>query len=75
MKPPPGGWNKDYWDNTLKSSVIQTENEIRAEFFAQIRNGTMTPQEAEARHFHELWTRISQKQGLDYSRVEHGYND
>lgn len=70
MKPPDGGWNKDYLANTLRPSVLAHHANIRVEYLERIARGIMTPEEAEARHYHELWTRVSSELGLHYTREE-----
>lgn len=70
MKPPEGGWNEDYWRKKIEPSIARHEDAIRSEFWQAIRAGRMTPEQAGAQHYHELWTRVSGELGLDYTREE-----
>ena len=68
MKPGPGGWDAALWTSTIKPSFDKHVAAVTAEFQQAIARKTMTPAEAAARHWHEVWTRVSKEVGLRYSR-------
>lgn len=70
MKPP-----KDFdGDPDTARSVLEEYNkaarEVRNELQSKVNNGTMTPTEAGERHFHEIWTRVAKRTGLQYERTD-----
>lgn len=70
MRPPPEGWDMAYWRGTLLPTRTYYNNEVRAEFLREIRRGTMTPEEAEAQHNHEVWLRVTRDLGIPYGYDE-----
>lgn len=70
MRPPPGGWNMAYWRSTLLPTRTYYNNEVRAEFLKEIRRGTLTTDEAEALHNHEVWLRVTRDLGIPYGYDE-----
>lgn len=70
MRPPPEGWDMAYWRSTLLPTRTFYNNEVRAEFLKEIRRGTLTPDEAEAQHNHEVWLRVSRDLGIPYGYDE-----
>lgn len=68
MREPASGWDEQYWQQVVAPSFVRHEADVRREFFQAIGNGTMTRAEAEALHFHEIWSRVAGELGLDYRR-------
>lgn len=65
LKMPPG-------DNTRGSMVDVTvqdyDSRVKAEFWTQIREWKITPEQASREHWHEVWTRSSKELGFIYER-------
>ena len=68
VMPPPGGWNDQVWNATLQPAIQYYNSEVQSEFLGLIRAGLLTLDEASFRHWHEVWTRVAQKTGLQYRR-------
>ncbi|MDQ3931001.1 MAG: hypothetical protein M3328_17885 [Chloroflexota bacterium] len=68
MAPPPEGWNEEFWLSKMLPEVRKQRIIIEKEFNLLIARGKMTPEEASARFWHELWTRVAPMFGLQYSR-------
>lgn len=68
MRRPPTGWDWDLWQTTIKPAYDRHQQGVRAEFQQAIVARTMTLAEAEARHYHEVWTLVARDLGLDYRR-------
>lgn len=65
MKRPEAGWG-DYKE-AIK--VINEENKkLQNEFQIRIYGGTLTPNQANATHYHILWKRVSKRLGWEYSK-------
>lgn len=73
IKPPAGGWNQRYWNNTLSDAYGRADDAVRQRNTTAVRQGEMTDEEAEAHHFHQVWTQVAEELGLTYERIEHGY--
>lgn len=67
---PPSGWSKELWEKTIKPLAEKHHNDVFQEFTVLIRKGEMTPEEANLRHWHEVWSRVAREVGLDYGREE-----
>ncbi|MFZ3171958.1 MAG: hypothetical protein WA118_08265 [Carboxydocellales bacterium] len=65
---PPQGWSRDDWDNTIKPAVDKYDFLVKQKFTKAIRDGELSIPDAEMRHWHEVWTRVSRELGLDYKR-------
>lgn len=70
MKPPEGGWNEDYWKTIVKPEYDAAESVVYKAFGQAIQAGTMSIDEARANHYHSIWTRVSERLGLVYTREE-----
>lgn len=70
MKPPDGGWSQSYWKETLLPALKQTNNEVFNDFLRAVDLRSLSKEEAEARHWHEVWSRLARKLGLRYSQEE-----
>jgi hypothetical protein len=70
LKPPPTGWNEEYWENTLNPVYLKHRSAVSQELPNAVRAGTMTLADAEARHFHEICLRVAVELALPYLREE-----
>lgn len=70
MRPPAGGWNAAYWREILYPTHQHFHAQVRGEFMREIRRGTMTTQEAEAQHNHEVWSRVTKELEIPYGYEE-----
>lgn len=55
------------WDEVM-AVMNQTNNEVRESFQKQVNWGMMTPEEAQFKHGHEVWTRLADKGWFNYTR-------
>ena len=70
MKPPPQGWDQNYWETTLLPAYSQMFEEVKREFRAQVQARQILQSEAEPLLRHEVWDRLARQFGLQYSREE-----
>lgn len=70
MKPPPGGWKEHHWQKTIPNSYQKHHKSVVAEMAREVRAGRLTVAQADARVYHEIWSRVSNELGLPY-----GYED
>lgn len=70
MRRPAAGWDKNYFDKVIQPAYIKYRDLVRREFYSKINKGLMTGEQAEANHFHEIWSRIANETGIDYIREE-----
>lgn len=70
MKPPMGGWKEDHWQTTIPKAYKRHDSAVLADLVQQVRVGRLTADEANARHYHEVWTRVARDIGASY-----GYED
>lgn len=68
MKPPEEGWSQTYWEDKILPLLVETNRAVIVDFRQQIELYQMTQAEVEAEHWHEVWSRISSKLGLKYTR-------
>lgn len=66
MRPPPGGWQDHHWKTTIPQSHARHDKAVLAELVKQVRTGKITVAEANARHHHEVWLRVSKELGIPY---------
>lgn len=65
MKPPLGGWGTISVED-LHRLYHRHAAGVRRAGLAAIRAGTLTPDEATAGHFHEIWERVARETGMIY---------
>lgn len=65
MRRPAAGWPSD---RMLKTEFATADQETRAAFMAALQGGTMTIEQAEATHWHNVWRIVSHRLGLDYEQ-------
>lgn len=65
-------WGGTVWDDVVRGEYEKRFGEVQLEFILAINSGTMTVEEAEARHWHEVWSRVFGTLNMDYSREEWG---
>ena len=66
MRPAKEGWNGDYWYDILLPVAEKADRAVHNEHLAQIIRGETTKAEAEAKHWHEVWLRVTKKLRLGY---------
>jgi NAD+--asparagine ADP-ribosyltransferase len=54
----------------VKSQIGALDSMVKQKFLREINTGKMTIQQAEADHWHEVWTEASKRIGFEYSREE-----
>ena len=50
---------KELWDYSIRYAYASNTTEVQTEFFNAIRKGTMTIEEANGKHYNEVWTRVA----------------
>lgn len=65
LKRPPGGWQRTPAE--LSRAIRQADAEVRRLLTPQINAGTLTVDEAQRYHYHEVWIRVARALGWDYS--------
>lgn len=68
MKRPETGWGVSVEE--LQKIVANENKKLYTDFRKRIANGTLTPSQAGAVHFHTLWKKISTKYGWSYSKAK-----
>ena len=68
LRPGPGGWNDRYWTTALMHECLRSQMYISDGLREGIRRGRVTPEEAEAEFWHEVWDRVAAMCGLEYDR-------
>ncbi len=67
---PASGWSREMWEKKIKPLVEKIDNDVFQLFSELINKGKLTPEEANYRHWHEVWGRVAKEVGLDYGREE-----
>lgn len=67
---PETGWSRELWENVVEPLARRAHEEVYRMFTDLIRHGKLTPEEANARQWHEVWSRVTREVGLDYGREE-----
>lgn len=70
MKPPKGGWQEHHWRKAIPDSYKKHYDTVLPDLVRQVRAGRITQAEANARLYHEVWSRVSKELGISY-----GYED
>ena len=70
LKPSPGGWDSDYWQQVLEPIYFKHKFSVTRELLTAIRAGRILEPVAEALHFHEICLRVAAEAGLHYQREE-----
>lgn len=68
LKRPQQGWSQRFWDEEIAPAYRRHAVRVEGEFWAAIRKGELSPADAELRHAHEVWSRVSEELGLEYRR-------
>ena len=58
------------WEKKIKPLAEKIHNDVFRQFSELIDKGKLTPEEANYRHWHEVWSRVAKEVGLDYGREE-----
>jgi hypothetical protein len=67
---PASGWSREMWKKKIKPLAEKIHNDVFQQFSELIDKGKLTPEEANYRHWHEVWSRVAKEVGLDYGREE-----
>lgn len=67
---PASGWSREMWKKKIKPLAEKIHNDVFRQFSELINKGKLTPEEANYRHWHEVWSRVAKEVGLDYGREE-----
>jgi hypothetical protein len=67
---PASGWSREMWEKKIKPLAEKIHNDVFRQFSELINKGKLTPEEANYRHWHEVWSRVAKEVGLDYGREE-----
>ena len=67
---PASGWSREMWKKKIKPLAEKIHNDVFQQFSELIDKGELTPEEANYRHWHEVWSRVAKEVGLDYGREE-----
>lgn len=70
MKPPPQGWNQNYWETTLLPEYDRLYNEVKVELKARVKMRQILQADAEPLFRHEVWVRVAKRLGVEYAREE-----
>ena len=70
MRPGPNGWPPI---SILQNEQIRAEFDVTLELMKKINNGVLTPDEANAMHWHLVSERVANYFGLLYNRYEHHF--
>lgn len=67
---PASGWSREMWEKKIKPLAEKINNDVFQQFSELINKGKLTIEEANYRHWHEVWSRVAKEVGLDYGREE-----
>jgi NAD+--asparagine ADP-ribosyltransferase len=67
---PASGWSREMWEKKIKPLAEKVHNEVFQRLSELINKGKLTIEEANYRHWHEVWSRVAKEVGLDYGREE-----
>ena len=70
MKPPPAGWDGEYWEKTLGPTYRRIYQQTMDEFMAKVQARQMLSSVAGTTFSHEVWSRVAAQLGLNYTREE-----
>lgn len=69
MKRPANGW-PDYAD--ARRAIRDLHEEVYRENTARFSKGTLTQNQANATHYHEIWKRFAKRFGIEYTKKQAG---
>lgn len=70
LKPPPTGWNKEYWQTQLSPTYQKYEKQVYTQYVTQILTGFKKVDQAEADYHHEVIQRTANQLGMNYLRTQ-----
>lgn len=70
MKPPPQGWNRNYWEQVLQPEYQKTFRRMQAGLKVRIQARQILQAEAEAKFRDWVWADVAGKLKLPYLREE-----
>jgi len=68
LRPPPGGWNRDWHDRILEPAWRAARSEVVAEMIPRMDRREVTHAEGYALTIHETWDRTAKTLGMKYTR-------
>jgi hypothetical protein len=69
LKRPQGGWEPGFWSSVIEPQMKEDERFVKNEFITNVVNGRMTLEDAEAKHWHTIWSIVFPGLKLDYKRI------
>lgn len=70
MPPPSRVWDATFWQTKVLPAFRRHNLAVSQENIQRIRARTATPEEVDARHYHDVWTRVAGELGLVYTQTE-----
>jgi len=70
IKPPPGGWNREFYYRKVEPSYKQNSEIVYRDLAKEINQGNTSAEDAEVDFHHRVWTRTAKDTGMTYSRTE-----
>lgn len=68
MKPPPDGWDLDFWEQTVQPQFDAAEAEQFGKLFDRLHAGEITQADMERELYHLIWAAVANKTGMTYGR-------
>jgi len=69
LRPPPTGWNRDWWQQILVPEHNLHRGEVLADVIPRMVRGELTRVEGAAFTIHETWVRVAKALGMTYNRM------
>lgn len=70
MKPPPQGWDAEYWEKIIRPTYQQIYRDVLVELKTKVQARHILQNAGEALFRHLIWTRVATRLGLTYRREE-----
>ncbi len=70
IKPPPQGWNQNYWETTLGPEYSRLYDKVKAKLKAKVNARQILQAEAESLFRHEVLVRVAKRLAIEYTREE-----
>jgi hypothetical protein len=69
LRPSGAGWSAEFFAARVMPSVTRRYAEVKQELQELIDGRIIDPEEAEPRHWHQVWLRVAEDVGLIYTRT------
>jgi tetrahydromethanopterin S-methyltransferase subunit G len=70
VKAPQGGWDEAYHRREIAPRYKRYESDTFAEFGRRINEGSLTIDQANAEHYHRIWSKVFGDLGIEYGYTE-----